>query len=264
MASVTINPPKTPVTKGSNGTASATLPNVCKMPPPPPPFAPTPLPNVGQSGKQPNGYSLTVTIEGQPVAIRGASFGSTGDIASKGTGGGVVSSNAEGLTKFVGPGSLDVSIEGKNVHLLGDPTLNNCGPSGSPANSACMMGMKQASGSGGKKQEEDDRVCPVCGKDPNPTPGSKPPYLDPPRVPLDHETLIGREGLKPKGKSARVKGAKVYERGANLVHRDTLHTGKAAEIEVYNSRGTEHLGAMCAHCGTMKSDSAVKNRKCDP
>lgn len=263
MASVTVNPPKTPVTKGSHGIASATLPNVCKMPPPPPPFAPTPLPNVGQSGKQPDGYSTTVRIEGQPVAIRGASFGSTGDIASKGTGGGIVSNNAEGPTKFVGPGSLDVNIEGKNVHLLGDPTLNNCGPSGSPANSACMMGTKQQSGGKGK-DDKDDKRCPVCGVGANPTPGAKPPYLDPPRVPLDNETLIGREGLSPKGKGARVKGAKVYVRGGTLVHRDTLHTGKSAEIEVYNSRGTEHLGAMCAHCGTMKPNSAVKGRKCDP
>ncbi|HYO53837.1 hypothetical protein [Archangium sp.] len=28
---------------------------------------------------------------------------------------------------------MDVKVEGKNVQLLGDPMLNNCGPSGSPA-----------------------------------------------------------------------------------------------------------------------------------
>ncbi len=146
MASVSINPPKTPVTKGSSGIAAATLPNVCKMPGPPPPFVPTPLPNIGQSGKQPQGYSKKVLIEGQPVAIRGASFGSSGDIASKGTGGGIVSNNAEGPTKFLGPGSFDVTIEGKNVQLLGDQMLNNCGPAGSPANSATMAGVLQAPG----------------------------------------------------------------------------------------------------------------------
>jgi len=27
-----VNPPRTPVTKGSNGVALATMPNVCKMP----------------------------------------------------------------------------------------------------------------------------------------------------------------------------------------------------------------------------------------
>lgn|GEM_PF-4990855 len=143
MPTVSINAPKTPVTKGSNGVAAATLPNVCKMPGPPAPFVPTPLPNIGMSGKQPKGYSKTVLIEGQPVAIQGASFGSTGDIASKGTGGGLISSNAEGPTKFIGPGSMDVKMEGKGVHLLGDPTFNNCGPAGSPANSATMAGVMQ-------------------------------------------------------------------------------------------------------------------------
>jgi hypothetical protein len=143
MPSVAVNPPKTPVTKGSHGLATATLPNVCKMPGPPAPFVPTPLPNIGQSGKQPDGYSTTVTVERQPVAIRGASFGSMGDIASKGTGGGIVSNNAEGATKFLAPGSLNVQIEGKNVQYLGDQMLNNCGPGGSPANAATMGGVLQ-------------------------------------------------------------------------------------------------------------------------
>jgi len=144
MATVAVNPPKTPVTKGSNGLATATLPNVCKMPGPPAPFVPTPLPNIGKSGSSPQGYSTTVTIEGNEVAIAGASFGSMGDVASKGTGGGIVSLNVEGPTKFLAPGSLDVKVEGKNVQLLSDQMLNNCGPSGSPANSATMAGVLQA------------------------------------------------------------------------------------------------------------------------
>jgi uncharacterized Zn-binding protein involved in type VI secretion len=143
MPTVAVNPPKTPVTKGSNGMATATLPNICKMPGPPAPFVPTPLPNIGMSSKDPQGYSTKVTIEGQPVAIQGATFGSTGDIASKGTGGGLISSNAEGPTKFLAPGSLDVKIEGKNVQLLGDQMFNNCGPSGSPPNAATMAGVLQ-------------------------------------------------------------------------------------------------------------------------
>ena len=126
--SVTVNPPKTPVTAGSNGTAAATLPNICKMPGPPAPFVPTPLPNIGKSGNAPKDYSKDVTIEGNAVAIRGATFKSMGDVASQGTGGGLISSNVEGPTSFVGPGSMDVKIEGKNVQLLGDPMLNNGGP----------------------------------------------------------------------------------------------------------------------------------------
>ncbi len=87
MGKVTINGPKTPVTKGSNGVAAATTPNVCKMPGPPAPFVPTPLPNVGRSGLSPKGYSKAVKINGQPVALEGTTFGSQGDIASKGTSG---------------------------------------------------------------------------------------------------------------------------------------------------------------------------------
>jgi hypothetical protein len=161
MGTVSVNPPKTPVTEGSNGIAAATVPNVCKMPGPPAPFVPTPLPNIGKSSDSPKGYSRSVTIEGKAVAIRGASFGSQGDMASKGTGGGVVSSNTHGPTKFVGPGSMNVQIEGKNVQLLGDPMLNNCGPSGSPANAATLAGVLQnaAVAAAAKKNPSSEDVC---------------------------------------------------------------------------------------------------------
>ena len=105
-------PTENPVTKGSNGIATATMPNVCKMPGPPAPFVPTPLPNIGKSGKNPTRLLDDVTIEGNAVAIKGATFDCMGDVASKGTGGGLVSANCEGITKFVGPGSMDVKIEG--------------------------------------------------------------------------------------------------------------------------------------------------------
>ncbi len=44
-----------------------------------------------------------------------------GDVASQGTGGGIVSNNVQGPTSFIGPGSMNVKIEGKNVQLLGEP-----------------------------------------------------------------------------------------------------------------------------------------------
>ena len=114
-------------------------------------------------------------------------------------------------------------------------------------------------------EEEKPKKCPVCGVGDDPTPDDPPPpYLDPPRVPKDSETLIGREGLKPAGGgNKRVKGARVYERGRGLVHRDTLHAGKGAELETYNSTGSEHRGAICAHCGTHKG-KVDKKKKCDP
>jgi len=136
---VSINPPKTPCTKESRGFAKATIPNICKMPGPPAPFVPAPLPNIGKSSLNPKNYSTTVKIEGHTVAIRGATFESIGDIASKATGGGLISANTHGPTKFITPGSMNVKIEGKNVHLLGEPMLNNCGPSGSPPNTGATM-----------------------------------------------------------------------------------------------------------------------------
>ncbi|WP_244924077.1 DUF4150 domain-containing protein [Enhygromyxa salina] len=44
---------------------------------------PTPLPNIGKSGDSPKGYSKSVKVEKKQVAIKGASFRSTGDMASK-------------------------------------------------------------------------------------------------------------------------------------------------------------------------------------
>jgi uncharacterized Zn-binding protein involved in type VI secretion len=125
MGSVSVNPPKTPVTEGANSMSTATVPNVCKMPGPPAPFVPTPLPNIGKSGDSPADYSKKVTFEGKKVAIKGASYKSVGDVASKATGGGLVSAQTHGTTKFVSPGSMNVKVEGKNVHLLGDFTTNN-------------------------------------------------------------------------------------------------------------------------------------------
>ncbi len=160
--SVSVNPPKTPVTEGSSGVAIATLPNICKMPGPPAPFVPAPLPNIGKSGDSSKGYSKKVKIKGKKVAITGASFKSMGDMASKGTGGGILSSNTHGPCKFISPGSMDVKFEGKNVHLLTDMVTNNGGPSGSPPNSATMMGVLQLSGLFVLVEKS---KCPICHKE---------------------------------------------------------------------------------------------------
>lgn len=125
MGTVAVNPPRTPVTKGSMGMSPATVPNVCKMPGPPAPFVPVPLPNIGQSGNGLAKFAKKVTFDKKKVGIKGCEFKSVGDVASKGTGGGLVSSQTHGTTKFVGPGSMNVKVEGKNVQLLGDFTTNN-------------------------------------------------------------------------------------------------------------------------------------------
>lgn len=169
MFSVAIHPPKTPVTKGSMGIAKATLPNVCKMPGPPAPFVPSPLPNIAKSGMSPKGYSKKVKIDGNAVAIRGASFKSMGDVASKGTGGGLLSANTHGIAKFITPGSLTVKIEGKSVHLLGEPMLNNCGASGSPPNTgATMQGLDQYDKDASPEEKVLQDIMCECHRNPPP------------------------------------------------------------------------------------------------
>ena len=123
--------------------APATLPNVCKMPGPPAPFIPTPLPNIGRSADRLNSATTTVKIEGKKIAIKGSCYMSqpSPDVASQGTGGGIVSSMVQGKTEFVAPGSMNVKAEGKNIQLLGDAMTNN---GGSPANSATLPGNQQA------------------------------------------------------------------------------------------------------------------------
>lgn len=127
MPSIGVNPPSTPVTEGSLDMAPADVPNVCKMPGPPAPFVPTPLPNLGRSADCLDNATTTVKFEGNKVAIRGSSYMSqpSPDVASQGTGGGIVSAQTQGKTEFVAPGSMDVKAEGKNIQLLGDAMTNN-------------------------------------------------------------------------------------------------------------------------------------------
>jgi hypothetical protein len=112
------------------------------MPGPPAPFVPTPLPNLGRSEDSPDGYTSTVLFDGKKVAIKGATYKSTGspDAASKGTGGGIVSSVEQGKTGFAAPGSMNVKAEGKNVQLLGDAMMNN---GSNPFNAATAPGNLQ-------------------------------------------------------------------------------------------------------------------------
>lgn len=146
MSSIGVNPPKTPVTEGSGDKSPATLPNICKMPGPPAPFVPTPLPNIGQSSDKLSDGTKKVLFEGKKVAIKGSSYMSklSGDMASKGTGGGIISATTEGKTKFVAPGSMNVKAEGKNIQLLGDAMSNN---GSNPTNSATLPGNIQPSAS---------------------------------------------------------------------------------------------------------------------
>jgi uncharacterized Zn-binding protein involved in type VI secretion len=98
------------------------FPDVCKTPAPPAPPVPIPYPNVAQSNST-SGGSGTVTVDGNPVMLKGSSFStSTGDEA--GSLGGVASNTIKGKAEFVAY-SFDVKIEGKNVPRLGDLMLGN-------------------------------------------------------------------------------------------------------------------------------------------
>jgi hypothetical protein len=243
MGSVAINPPKTPVTDGSSGVATATVPNVCKMPGPPAPFVPAPLPNIGKSGDSPKDYSKKVKIEGSAVAIKGATFKSTGDVASKGTGGGLVSANTHGITKFVGLGSMDTKIEGKNVQLLSDPMLNNCGPSGSPPNSATLAGLLQAAKAMNPANED------ICGA------GKHSESIEYPEVPKKEWHPKKRvEAMRAAAKNAEdlfeVAAAEHNIADGSITHGRQLSRGPTPEEKAADADPDDQkVWAICSTCG---------------
>jgi len=256
--SVGIHPPKTPITKGSGGVAKNTIPNICKMPGPPAPFVPAPLPNIGKSELSPKDYSKTVRIEGQTVAIRGATFESIGDIASKGTGGGLISANTHGPTKFITPGSMTVKIEGKNVHLLGEPMLNNCGPSGTPPNTgATLAGVKNPKSKKGKAA----RPC---------ADGQHVEVMEYPQAP-DAERDDPEERIKEGRKTAVTRGDKFEMEAAqanlrekdsgiksgNQISRNLNETEKRAE----KPGDSQKVHVVCTICGKKREVDQALNDK---
>jgi hypothetical protein len=95
--------------------------------------------------------------------------------------------------------------------------------------------------------------CPVCGKGINPVRGFRPAYLDPEpegRPPQDDEVnppmrMYRRTGM-------RMLGATVFQRpDGSYIHRDTLHGGRGAELEVYDKR-KKHTGTICPNCGSPR------------
>jgi uncharacterized Zn-binding protein involved in type VI secretion len=176
MSSIGVNPPHTPVTEGSGGKSLATTPNVCKMPGPPAPFVPTPLPNLGTSGDNLTDGSTTVKFEGKKVAIKGSYYMSqpSGDVASQGTGGGIVSAKVQGKTEWMAPGSMDVKADGKNIQLLGDAMGNN---GGSPVNAATMKELQDAIGVHYAKALC-DAVCKHVGTGPGQSARAEKEFLD--------------------------------------------------------------------------------------
>ncbi|MEG1411367.1 MAG: polymorphic toxin-type HINT domain-containing protein [Terrisporobacter sp.] len=78
-------------------------------------------------------------------------------------------------------------------------------------------------------------------------------YVDENRTPIDSETILNNSSYNRT--SYEVKGAKVYKKGKYYYHRDTLHKGKSAHLEVYSKRG-KHLGEADPKTGKLKPGTA--------
>ena len=78
------------------------------------------------------------------------------------------------------------------------------------------------------------------------------------RIPKDSETVL-KNGSYSRT-NYEVKGAKVYQKGKYYYHRDTLHTGKSAHLEVYNKRG-KHLGEADPKIGKLIPGTADPKKR---
>ena len=86
-----------------------------------------------------------------------------------------------------------------------------------------------------------------------------PAFIQQNRIPLDRETVLHSTHFK-KTKITPVKGAQVYTKDNLFYHRDTLHRGKGAHLEVYNKQGI-HLGEADPITGQLIKNTADKNKK---
>ncbi len=114
---------KSVVTKGSDGKAMATIPDVCITPfPTPPGPMPIPYPNIAES-KDLDGGSIMTKFDGNSVATLGSHIStSTGD--EPGSMGGIISGTTKGKAFFIGF-SPDVIVEMRPVCRKGDMMTMN-------------------------------------------------------------------------------------------------------------------------------------------
>lgn len=118
--------------KGSAGTATATIPDVCKTPPIP---TPVPYPNISFSHFLAKGTTTVKADGGNMIAIKGSELSmSTGD--EPGVAGGIKSSTFIQEATWI-TYSLDVKMNGKNACRLTDKLWMN------HMNAACLAGFIQ-------------------------------------------------------------------------------------------------------------------------
>jgi len=78
------------------------------------------------------------------------------------------------------------------------------------------------------------------------------------RVPIDKETILSCSSFE-KTKITPVKGAQIYKKNQQFYHRDTLHKGKGAHLEVYNKNG-KHLGEADPISGKLIQNTQDKTK----
>jgi hypothetical protein len=162
--------------KGSGGTASATIPDVCKTPSPGGPV-PLPYPNVAISSDLSKGTKTVKVDGGKMAANKGSKLArSTGD--EPGVTGGVKSSTFIKEATWL-LYSFDVMLEGKNACRLSDKLFMN------HQNTVCLQGWIQNYLTGKNKKKTHADACKAMG-----------PYID---------DVIG-EGQTGEGTSYRGRG----------------------------------------------------------
>jgi len=120
---------------GSNGVATATVPDVCLTPAPPGPPVPVPYPNIAQSNTLSGGTQRVSVDGGMPAAHKPSRFAvSTGDEA--GVVGGVASGTIKGAATWI-TASVNVMIEGNPACRLSDKMMMN------NRNTSCLAGVIQ-------------------------------------------------------------------------------------------------------------------------
>ena len=136
--------------KGCNGSATATIPDVCKTPSPGGPV-PLPYPNIALSSDLAKGTKKIKVDGGQMAANKGSELSrSTGDEA--GTVGGVKSSTFIKEATWL-LYSFDVMLEGKNACRLTDKLFMN------HQNTVCLGGWMEQWLTGKNKRKNENDAC---------------------------------------------------------------------------------------------------------
>ncbi len=140
--------------QGDGHTQTAAAPDVCQTPSPGGPV-PVPYVNVAEDSDLAEG-SLSVEIEGYPVALKDSYLStSTGDEAGT-AGGGLMSSKIQGRVVFL-TASLDVMVEGQGVVRFLDTFLAN-------ANTGNTLGLVYGDPMLVPRMGAKEPTCDACGK----------------------------------------------------------------------------------------------------